>query len=302
MLTGRFVADISSRWRLEELNRKGSERVEPHHSLSENRLPEGVQIVQDEEGVFWTVKTPNVHLVLNVRRGLAIESLAFKSHHYEPVVGTLPQGYFSTIELGADFYSGGVLIEVPGERSRLTDLEWVTPSIRHQGAELLISAKIPLAQGTLEKTLTIDIETEQVKLTYDFQQFERPLGIVRVGIFTLLPESFSLPLAVHCVNGGQKTELFPLDHEVNHGHAASTLVSSTAAFGATDGRLMIEDTASRRLVLSWNPADCAAIPMLKHQRAGDRYLTRLSFSLCELDDTARAGGRLMPFSVALSAA
>ena len=295
------ITQANRRLGMEELKRKSSENMEPRHSPGGNELPEGVQISKDEEGIFWTIKTPNIHLVLNVRRGLAIQSLAFRSHRYEPVVGTLSQGYFSTIELGADFYSGGVLIEIPGERSRMTDLEWVTPNVWRQGAELLISARIPLAGGTLEKTLTVDIEAERIGLGYDFQQFERPLGIVRVGIVTLLPESLSLPLAVRCINGGPEAEFFPLDHEVNQGHAASTLVSSTAAFGATDGRLVIEDAANKRLVFSWNPADCAAIPMLKHQRAGNRHLTRLSFSLCELDDTARAGGRLMPFSVELTA-
>ena len=293
------IAEASKRLGLKELKRKGNEGVVLHRSLREVRLPENVQIIPDDEGIFWLIETPNIHLALNVRRGLAIQSLAFMTHNFAPVIGTLPQGYFSTIELGADFYSGGVLIEVPGERSRITDLEWVTPNVRCQGAELLISARIPLPGGTLEKTITIDIESERVKLTYDFQQFERPLGIVRVGIVTLLPRSLSLPLKVSCVNGGQEAELFLLDHEVNHGHAASTLVSSTAAFGATDGRLVIEDAANRRLVFSWNPADCAAIPMLKHQRAGDCHLTRLSFSLCELDDTARARGKLMPFSITL---
>ena len=139
-----------------------------------------------------------------------------------------------------------------------------------------------------------------VKLTYNFQQFERPLGIIRVGIITLLPESFVLPLTVHCVNGGAKPEQFRLDRDVNHGQAASSLVSSSAAFGATDGRFEIADAEHRRLLLSWNPAECAAIPLLKHQRVHNSHLTRISFSLCELDDTSRAGGRLVPFSVELS--
>ncbi len=285
---------------LKESKRENGKDVEAHHSLSEIKLPEGIQVIQDEEGIFWTINTPNLHLVLNVRRGLAIKSLAFKSHRYAPVIGTLPQGYFNTIELGADFYSGGVLIEEPGERSRITDLEWVTPSIRQQGTELLISAVIPLVQGALEKTITIDDGNERVKLTYNFQQFERPLGVVRVGIVTLLPDAFSLPLEVRCANGGPEAELFQIDHEFNHGQAASAFVSSTAAFGATEGQLMITDAEDHRLTLSWNPADCAAIPMLKHQQAGDRHLTRIMFSLCELDDTVRAGGRLMPFTVELS--
>jgi len=276
-----------------------SETPPPPAELS---LPKGVEVAQDEEAILWTVRTPYVRVVFNARRGLAIKSLGFKSHDYEPIIGSLPQGYFSTIELGADFYSGGVLIEIPGDRNRLTDLEWVQPTIRVQGSELLISATIPLAEGTLKKTLAIGLDTESVKLAYDFQQFERPLGIVRVGIVTLLPESFSLPLTVRCVNGGQASESFEVDQEVNHGLAPSTLVSSTAAFGATDGRIEIEDGARRKLVLSWNPAECAAIPLLKHRRSGERHLTRFSFSLSELDDTSRAGGRLPPFSLQLSPA
>ncbi len=294
------ISEVYRRLRLENRQCKDSKSVEHFLSVSEIKLLEGVQIDQDEEGMLWSVKTPHVHLVLNVRRGLAIKSLAFKSHHYEPIVGTLPQGHFNTIDLGADFYSGGVLIEVPCDRNRLTDLEWVRPSILQQGSQILISVKIPLAQGSLEKTITIDVKTEQVRLTYDFQPCERPVGVVRVGIFTLLSEQFLPPLALHCVNGGQETELFWIENEVNHGQAASALVSSTAAFGATDGRVVIEDAARRKLVFRWNPADCAAIPMLKHQRAQDRYLTRISFSLSELDDTTRAGGSLMIFSVELS--
>lgn len=295
------VSTLRRRLDLEQLRGKRIETAGAHLPLNGITMPAGVRIDQDEEGILWTIKTPHVQLILNARRGLAIKSLAFKSHNDEPVVGTLPQGYFSSIELGADWYSGGMVIEMSGERTRMTDLEWVSPNIRQRGTELLISAMISLVQGTLEKTITIDVETGQVKLTYDFQQFERPLGIVRVGIVTLLPESFSLPLTVRCVNGGQEAESFSLDHVVNHGRAASTLVSSTAAFGATDGRLVIEDARSRGFVLTWDPADCAAIPMLQHHRSQDRYLTRLWFSLCELDDTSRTGGRLMRFSVVLSA-
>jgi len=263
-------------------------------------LPPNVGVEQDEEGLLWTITTPTAHLVLNARRGLAIKSLAFRSHSFLPLVGTLPQGYFNTIELGADFYSGGVLIEMPGERARVTDLEWVTPKMRLAGTELLICARIPLSRGTLQKIIALDLEQERVRLTYEFQQFDRPLGIVRVSIFTLLPESLLLPLSVRCVNGGAGEEAFEVDREVNHGQAASALVSSSAAFGATDGRMSIEDASGKGLIFQWDPADCSAVPMLKHLKAQDKHLTRLSFSLCELDDTSRPGGQLLPFSVELS--
>jgi hypothetical protein len=283
------------------LQYKGCKISELHNGLSKSVLSDRVQIVQDDEGLLWTIKTSHIHLVLNARRGLAIKSLAFKRHNYEPVVGTLPQGYFSSIDLSVDFYSGGVIIEIPGERSRVTDLEWVKPQIRQNGSEILVTSTVSLEHGMLKKVLLIDVESERVQLSYDFGQWQRPLGIVRVGIFTLLPESFSFPLTVSSVNGGQKAELFQLDHVVNHGRAASTLVSSSAAFGATDGRIAISDAKGRSLVMTWNPSVCAAMPMLQHQQhSQDRYLTRLLFSLCELDDTSRIEGRLMPFSVMLA--
>ena len=289
--------EVHARLGIIKLRLESNKATESTQTLTEVILSEGLQIEKDDESIFWTIKTPYLHLVLNARRGLAIKSLAFKSHNYQPVLGTLPQGYFNTIDLGADFYSGGVLIEVPGEQSRLTDLEWVTPKITQQVQKLVISAKIPLSQGVLEKTISIDLKSEQVRLTYNFHQFKRPLGIVRVAIMTLLPESLILPLTLSCINGGQKTESFQLNEPVNHGQAASTLVSSTAAFGLTDGRFEIKDSANHKLVFSWNPAECAAIPMLKYHPSQGCYLARFSFSLCELDDTSRKDGRLLSFCV-----
>ncbi len=278
------------------------DKPEEYQAYNEGTLPLDIQIEQDAEGILWTIKTPFIHLVLNVRRGMAIKSLSFKSHNFEHVLGTLPQGYFSSIEYGADFYSGGVLIEVPGDHSRMTDLEWVTPQIRKQGSRVVISAMISLTHGFLVKTIVIDAETENIRLTYDFQQFERPLGIVHAGILTLIPESFSSPFSVGSLNGGKEMEWFKLDQNFNHGQAASTLVSSSSGFAATDGCLIIKDVTNRQLVVKWNPAECAVVPMLKHQKIQDSHLTRICFSLSELDDTSRIGGRLLPLFVELSVA
>ena len=126
-----------------------------------------------------------------------------------------------------------------------------------------------------------------------------PIGIVRVGQLTLCADAFIAPLAVSCTNGGRESESFAVDHAVEHGRAASLLVSSTSAFGATDGRLAIHDANGRGFAATWNPARCAAVPMFTHQPCGARALTRLVFSLCEFDDTSRAGGRLLPFDYEL---
>jgi hypothetical protein len=257
---------------------------------------EDVEISKDDEDIYWSIKTPHIHIVLNVRRGLTIKSMAFKSHSFKSIIGTLPQGYFSSINLGSDFYSGGIVIEIPGERIRMTDLEWVQPHIQQVDSEIVISASIPINQSTINKKIIIDTKSETVRLSYDFSELDRPLGIVRVGIITLIPEWFSSAIKVRCNNGGKIAEIFQVNSDVNHGCAASTLVSSTAALGATDGQVIIEDSNGKGASLTWNPAECAAVPMLQHQLSQEHYLTRLMFSLCELDDTSRIGGELKPFN------
>ena len=149
---------------------------------------------------------------------------------------------------------------------------------------------------TISKKIILDTKSERIKLSYDLSGWERPLGTVRLGIVTFLPEWDSSHFNVYCKNGGVNAETFQLEHVVNHSGAASTLVSSTAALGATDGQIRFENSNGHGVSLDWNPADCAAVPMLQHQLSQEHYLTRLVYSLCELDDTSRACGVLKPFS------
>lgn len=260
-----------------------------------------VHIQQDEDNILWTVKTPNVHLVLNARRGLTIRSLAFATHGFKPLIGTLPQGYFKSIELGADFYSGGVLIEIPGERMRFTDLEWVNPRVEQHGKELMIFSSVACGARELRKIIIVDVEQERVRLRYEFKAWPRPLGSVRLAILTFMAHEFSGNLTMECVNGGPGTESFLLDRNVHHGRAASMLVSSSAAFGCTNGKIKVIDQAGAGILLNWQPSQCAGLAMLEHVQTGGLALTRFGFSLAELDDTSRADGRLLPFELEIKA-
>lgn len=252
-----------------------------------------------EDDILWSFETANIRLILNARRGLTIKSLAFRSQNFTPLLGTLAQGYFESIELGADYYSGGVLIEIPGERIRLTDLEWVRPEIKELGDELLIQGELALTHGRLKKTIAIHLLSESIRMSYEFADWERPLGIVRVGVITLLPDGLVLPLSLRCKNGGTEIEHFIIQQEVNHGKPASLFVSSSSAIGATDGKVCLTDHEGKGFEVEWDPAQCAAVPLLKHLRTPTSHLSRLSFSLSELDDTSRVGGSLLPFVMTL---
>jgi hypothetical protein len=116
-----------------------------------------------------------------------------------------------------------------------------------------------------------------------------------VGKVTLLPEVFTGDLTIESVNGGAGKELFCLNRNVDYGKAASVLVSSSSALACTDGRVCIRDDLGNGVELEWHPAVSAAIVMLQHVHTYGAQLTRLWFSLSELDDTSRRGGRLLPF-------
>ncbi|EKD87910.1 MAG: hypothetical protein ACD_35C00148G0003, partial [uncultured bacterium] len=205
-------------------------------------------IIKDDEGTYWSFSAEKINLTLNVCRGLTIQSLAFKSHNFEPVLVTLAQGFFNSIEFGVDYYSGGILIEVPAASIRVTDLEWVKPIIQQYEDKISISAQIQTKLGMIEKIITIHSTLEEINVQYCFHDFERPKGIVRVGLFTFNPETFFLPIKITCKNGGPMLENFNIDRdEINHGAAVSTLVSSTTALGATDGRLVLVDAKDKKL-------------------------------------------------------
>ncbi|PZP27075.1 MAG: glycoside hydrolase family 57 [Roseateles depolymerans] len=257
--------------------------------------PSPFHLSRDASGISLTLRSPHQELTLNLRRGLTISSLAFASWGWRQVVGTLSQGYFDSIALGADFYSGGVLLESPVNRERQADLEWVEPEFAETADQLWLRVRLPFAEGTLEKRIALDLRGERVTLAYLFEGIARPQGTLRVGILTLQHEQLQEPILLRCKQGGPEVETFTIDGPAMHGMAASTLVSSSAGFGATNGNITLEDAQGLQLNLRWNPSQCAAIPMLTHQPASPHPFTRLKFSLAELDDTTKGGGSLRDF-------
>ncbi len=113
---------------------------------SSQQLPAGVDIVKDDEEILFTINTTHLRLVFNARRGFTLHSLAFASQEFKPILGSISQGYFDSIELGADFYSGGVLVEVPGERKRLTDLDWVDPEVHCESKDCIFTVRLPFVK------------------------------------------------------------------------------------------------------------------------------------------------------------
>ncbi len=256
----------------------------------------GFQLSIDDD-IHLRCETEALQLVLNLRRGLALERLAFRSHDFEALAGTLPHGYFHSIELGADFYSNGVVVELLTEHRRLTDLERVAPTFHLQQGRLHIRARVVTAKGVIEKEVVVPAQGESVEFGIAFPGWQRPYGTVRLGTVTLLPP-ITGALRFETNTGGWSDERFRVDHPCHHSRPASTLVSATTGLGGVGGEVVVG--GERALRVSWDPAEAAAFPMFYHHPCQPAALTRLTFSLCEVDETFREGGALPPFRYRLS--
>ena len=244
-----------------------------------------------------TITTDGVELVLLPRRGLAVESLRFPGVTGSPLLGTLPHGYFEDIDWAADFYTGHTVLDLPA-RERITDLEKTRPRIRVFSDRIEVLGQIETPLGSIPKCFRVF--ADHVELGYGFSKLgERPTGVLRTGFLTLHPDGLGEHLSLCCENGGPR-ERFEIQGDFDHGASVSPLVSSRALFGATAGRLELDD-GETSLEISWPNWKSAALPLLTARRVRDTRFIRLAFSLAEVDETCRPGAPLYDFQFALSA-
>jgi hypothetical protein len=258
-------------------------------------------IALSEDGILLRIFTENVRLELNLRRGLAIQSLAFSSHEMEPCIGTLPHGHFSCISLGADYYSGGVVVELPVQRIRFTDLEKVEPrfSLKNNG-NIEISAEIKTPLGIIIKVFEVSVVSEKVSISYAFPKWGEIIGSVRLGVITLLNQFSTENTELSLSNGGKYDEFFDFKGEFDHASPASSLVSSSRGLGVTTGKFKIINN-ERSFSLQWDPSECAVMPMLHRALVKDEALSRVLFSMKETDDTSKLPSIIGKFSLDINA-
>ena len=243
------------------------------------------------EGRFLTVETDAATLVLNTRRGLAIESLTFPGVSESALVGTLSHGYYDDISLGADFYTGHLIVEPPGA-PKVTDLERVEPDVRATSGAVEVSGLVSTAFGSVRKTYRLVEGEAAVELVYELDWTGLPEASCRLGHVTLLPDAFdSRTLYYSSHNGGSTPDRFDLSGTtIDHGRPVSSLVSATAGLGVTGGVVEVGD-ARHGLQVDVDKSCSALIGLLTYREVRGSYFCRLAFSARELDETSRPGGQ-----------
>ncbi len=242
-----------------------------------------------------SIKSPFVHITFNIRRGLTIESLAFTEHKFKPIFGTLAHGYFNHIRYAADFYSNHLVMERFRERDRVTDLNPAHVFIRCDNDIFHIIGKVNTPYGDIIKHYQITGSSITCKFT--FSETIRPEASLRLGFLTFLDTDSRFWYACH--NGGTALEKHEVDVDFDHGLPVSSIVSASSALGATEGEIILGN-GQRSARVSWDPASCAALPMLSSKTIHQQYLNRFWFSLVECDETLKPGGQLLPFEFSIS--
>jgi len=256
--------------------------------IEKNDLPKPVQ-----NGSFLTVETEKLKLRLNCRRGLVIDALYFKDLSETPLLGTLTHGYYDDIALGADYYSGHTIIEIPGSR-RVTDLTPVSPVVTEGVLDndscYLIKTVVPMMElGEIVKTLCVYKDKPRVDIHYQFNMGHLQLCTFRTGIITVNPESFDKEtLFYRTHNGGFQPETFSLGghQNVSHDDPVSALASAKQALGATEGCVELGDEKKSVLIKTTRDVS-AVIPMIRYCKVDDTFFCRLMWSVNEIDDTSK---------------
>jgi hypothetical protein len=268
------------------------------HPASPRGVSRHLNMMIRRQGLFLDLETDTLKARFNCRRGLTLEALSFPGLFSVPLLGTLPHGYYEAISLGADFYSGHSIVEIPAHR-RITDLNPCEPRWREiytpDGRVVQLQSRIPTELGPVHKRWDLYCSQQRLDLHLGFSWPQLPLATWRTGILTLIPDSWSQKsLYYQTHNGGYDPETFPLaGRAVDHAAAVSTLVSASHGLGGTQGLVILGD-GERRLQVAFDPAQAAAMPMLTYQETGKQFFCRLLFSLGELDETCRLRGPWAP--------
>ena len=245
--------------------------------------------VVKKEGHYLYVEANSLCLKLNCKKGLAIEGLWPGNKNTTFILGTLGHGFYDDITLGADWFSGHVVLELMGH-PKITDLVNVEPGVcQDEETDVLkIWGTIPYVFGTLRKEIHMHTEKPQISLNYIFDWKEVPFGSIRLGNITLNPDAFDhSSLFYRSCNGGIEPEKFDLTGtRVNHGEAVSFLVSASGGIGLSDGRVELGD-AKNVVRVDLDPNRAAMLGLITYYEVGDSFFYRLSFSAGEVDDTSK---------------
>lgn len=229
----------------------------------------------------------NIEVFLNLRKGCSLERLVFPKTHVNPILGSYLHGTSRDVAWNADFYSMEFCFDQPG-MAKVTDLIPVVPTWQIIDSKVIVNCEIDSPNGVIRKCFTINgSENPDIDINFNILWEFLPPGSLRLGDMVLSPSlTATLPITLSISNGGKSKEKFKLEGTgIDHGKTWSNLISAQQCFGMTDSELII-GFGEFELIASTSRSESKLPALLTHINTGKVHLTRLTFSMRELDDTS----------------
>ncbi len=268
--------------------RSSGEKLSPAENRGD-RSGQGRDEPLTDDGRRVVLSTEHLTCELDLRRGLALRSLVFPLLGPQPVLGTLAHGHFDDIAFGADFYTGHVVVQRPGQ-PKLSDLQPCAPKTscrRHQDGSLTITTEIVDGELQVTKEYHLSAHSPVLGMSGSLKLPGRLAGEIHPIHLTVIPGLFAPgKIRFETCNGGLTPEVFSLQGgEVHHGESYSTLITAKRGLGATDQQIRLGD-GNRLLTISHDPGVSALMPTVRFSRVrGGDYFLRLRYSAQEVDET-----------------
>ena len=227
----------------------------------------------------------NLSLILNLRRGMSIENLSFKTHGFVSYIGVSNSENWSNIKQGADFYTGHFMQESLDPFIKITDLEPVNVKKYENEKFILFKTKLKLKFGSLNKTIKISKNSEEIELIQNYKSNKKTIDSIKLNNITFCNIK-KKNIKFLMKNGGKKYEEFILKSFFDQTEPPSKFVSANSGLGCTSSELIFF-IGKNRFKLSWDNSNCYVLPMLQHKKINNNRLLRTFFSGQEYNETSK---------------
>tara|TARA_A100001015_G_scaffold320487_1_gene447031 strand:+ start:1980 stop:3920 length:1941 start_codon:yes stop_codon:yes gene_type:complete len=242
-----------------------------------------------ENNNFLKFENEKTKIILNKKKGLAIDSFVVKKISNKSLFGTLYQGNLKSLVNQSDFFSGHFNL-FDKNLNKITDLSFSKKKytiLKDKDKTFLVEFTQKITSSiVVKKKIKINLNKSELNLSYEFQNFSPK--VLRVFNTTINPDAFSKKnLKFLCKNGGNKFEKFSLKNNFNHGkyvQDVTKFTSSNNSLQMTDGKLIIGDN-KKQLIFAIIKAENPAVGVIEFENVKNKYFLRSSFSLRESDDT-----------------
>lgn len=244
-----------------------------------------------EKGDLVIFRKNNLKIIFDKRKGLTLDTIFINNKKFP--ICTIKHGELDLIKHGADFFTGTTIIE-SSETKKISDLVESEEINYYKIDENIfkIESSLQMRNGIKElKSWIIDEKNNSITfdLILDCSIFIR--GSIRVGILTLDKTFASKNGSIKIKNGNKYYEKINLkNNEINQHIPKSLTQSSQSGLGCTNGIMKFKnEDFSFQIKIDRE----ISYPLIMLQNNKDKfgYLTRIYFSLQELDDTLKESNR-----------